>query len=91
LQKQVKQVIVENKLMFTLLFKYSKEHQMNARKVVSFFGGGKRLADLIGDITPQAISMWKQIPVKRVIQIEKLSGGKFTREQMRPDIYQPKK
>ena len=46
--------------------------------------GTVRIADACG-ITPQAVCMWRKIPVIRVLQIERLTG--IPRETLRPDIY----
>jgi len=48
-------------------------------------GGSKGLAELIGGITPQAISQWKRVPVERVIDVERITG--ISRHELRPDIY----
>ena len=37
------------------------------------------------DISTQAISQWKQAPVNRVLDIERISG--VSRHILRPDIY----
>ena len=37
------------------------------------------------NITPQAISQWRRVPVRRVIEIEALTG--VSRHDLRPDIY----
>ena len=36
-------------------------------------------------ITPGAVSMWKQIPAERVVDIERIT--EIPREQLRPDLY----
>lgn len=38
-------------------------------------------------ITQEAVSQWKQIPTARAIQIERLTKGKITRHEMRPDFF----
>jgi DNA-binding transcriptional regulator YdaS (Cro superfamily) len=38
-------------------------------------------------LTRQAVSMWKRVPVQHVHAVCKISGGKFTPEQLRPDVY----
>lgn len=45
------------------------------------------MAKAIGDLTSQAISQWKKVPVERVLVIERLSG--ISRHELRPDIYGP--
>jgi DNA-binding transcriptional regulator YdaS (Cro superfamily) len=49
-------------------------------------GGGSKLAELLG-ITPAAVSLWKQIPVKHVLTIERELG--IPRHELRPDVYPP--
>jgi len=50
-------------------------------------GGSVGIARLLGDLTPQAVGQWKEIPVKRVLTLEKLTG--IARHELRPDIYPP--
>jgi DNA-binding transcriptional regulator YdaS (Cro superfamily) len=38
-------------------------------------------------ITAQAISQWRQIPVSRVLDVERVTG--VPREELRPDVYPP--
>ncbi|RUV33390.1 Cro/CI family transcriptional regulator [Mesorhizobium sp. M7A.F.Ca.MR.148.00.0.0] len=49
-------------------------------------GQAKKLAELL-EITPQAISQWKQIPSDRVIAVERLTG--VNRRFLRPDLHPP--
>lgn len=49
-------------------------------------GGRVALARKLS-ISPQAISQWKQIPVHRVLEIERVTG--VSRSDLRPDIYPP--
>ena len=46
--------------------------------------GSKVLAREFG-ITRQAVEQWDQIPAKRVLRVEELSG--VSRYELRPDIY----
>lgn len=48
------------------------------------------LAAALG-IERSAVSQWKQVPHKKVLLIEEKSRGAVTREEMRPDLYPPKK
>jgi DNA-binding transcriptional regulator YdaS (Cro superfamily) len=38
-----------------------------------------------GEITPQAVSQWKQVPAERVLDVEKATG--VSRQRLRPDLY----
>ncbi|MER8741577.1 MULTISPECIES: Cro/CI family transcriptional regulator [unclassified Mesorhizobium] len=53
---------------------------------VEAIGQAKKLAEML-DITPQAVSQWKQIPHDRVIAVERLTG--IHRGRLRPDLYPP--
>ena len=37
------------------------------------------------DITPQAVSQWRQVPVERVLNVEAITG--VSRHDLRPDVY----
>lgn len=72
-------------------------------KVIGIYGSKAKLAAAINDyylkqcsckeickdcrVTRQAIEQWQEVPPKRVIAVEKVSQGKVTRHQLRPDIY----
>ena len=58
------------------------------RAAIKQFKNKAALAEALG-ISRSAITQWDRVPVTRVLQIEKLSGGEVTRHQMRPDIYGP--
>ncbi len=56
-------------------------------RAIAFFGSIEQLASALG-ITRQAVYMWDGvIPKLRAFEIEVESGGKLTRQQLRPDIY----
>lgn len=58
----------------------------NALDIIkSKLGGAKGVADALGDLTPQAVSLWKEVPVKRVLRLEELTG--VSRHVIRPDVY----
>ena len=59
---------------------------MDMQKIFSHFKSKSALARQLG-IEPQAVQKWKRMPVKRAVQIERLTNGKFRRAQMRPDIF----
>ncbi|WP_127524656.1 Cro/CI family transcriptional regulator [Mesorhizobium sp. Z1-4] len=50
-------------------------------------GGPTALAKTLGGITPQAVSLWKKVPVDRVIDVERITG--ISRHKLRPDIFGP--
>lgn len=52
-------------------------------------GGVSALARLLGNITPQAISQWRRVPVERVLDVERVTG--VSRCALRPDIYPARK
>lgn len=57
------------------------------QKVFHLLGGQTKLANHFG-VTPWAVSKWQTagVPVQRCIEIEKLTNGEVTCEQLRPDI-----
>lgn len=57
-------------------------------KIVYICGSQNALANKLG-ITRGAVTSWKKtgIPAERCIQIEKMTGGKITRQEMRPDMF----
>lgn len=50
-------------------------------------GGASALARLLGNVTPQAVTQWRDIPALRVIDIERVTG--IPRDELRPDLYPP--
>lgn len=65
------------------------------KEAIDVCGSEAALARLIGEtpgqgtITGQAINQWKIAPPLRVLAIEKATGGRVTRHQLRPDLYPP--
>ena len=47
----------------------------------------KGIADLLGGISPQAVSQWKRVPPAWCIQLEEKTG--VSRHELRPDIFGP--
>jgi hypothetical protein len=48
--------------------------------------GNTALSRALNDeITPQAISQWKQVPSERVLDVERATG--ISRHRLRPDLY----
>ncbi len=54
-------------------------------KAAKIVGSIRQLAKDLG-VTRQALYGWKQVPVEQILPIEKATGGKVTRHQMRPDL-----
>jgi DNA-binding transcriptional regulator YdaS (Cro superfamily) len=54
-------------------------------------GGPRKVADAIvtagRKCTPQAVSQWRQVPDVHVRLVERLCAGRYTRYQLRPDIF----
>ena len=55
-------------------------------RAVAEVGGVAALARAI-NVTPQAVSQWDKVPAERVLAVEKATGGKVTRQDLRPDLY----
>lgn len=58
------------------------------KKACDIVGSQNKMAQKLG-VSRQAVYAWLagKVPVRRVIAIERLTGGKVTRNQLRPDIY----
>ena len=63
---------------------------MNAalEKILSERGMARKIADNLG-ISEQAVGQWTQVPINRVLEVEKFTG--VARHELRPDIYPPPK
>jgi DNA-binding transcriptional regulator YdaS (Cro superfamily) len=53
-------------------------------RFLSVRGNQKELAAELG-IQSQAISQWRQVPLNRVLEVERVTG--IPREQLRPDFF----
>jgi DNA-binding transcriptional regulator YdaS (Cro superfamily) len=53
-------------------------------RVFEAAGSGRRLAKLL-DVSPQAVSQWRSIPLRRAAEIERLTGIKL--HELRPDVF----
>ncbi len=54
------------------------------QKAIDAAGAGKVLARRVG-VTPQALSQWRRVPPRRVLDVERASG--VPRHALRPDLY----
>jgi DNA-binding transcriptional regulator YdaS (Cro superfamily) len=67
----------------------------DVKAFVESIGGPAAVARMLksdherGHISTAAVSKWVRIPAEHCIQLSKLSRGRFTPEQMRPDIFGP--
>jgi DNA-binding transcriptional regulator YdaS (Cro superfamily) len=57
---------------------------VKCREAKALAGGPSALASKLG-IAPQAVSKWRIVPPRRVLEVEELSG--VSRHLLRPDIY----
>ena len=57
-------------------------------RAIEYFGGQAALAEKLG-LTKMAVTQWKErgVPLVRAIEIEKLTNGKITCHDLRPDIF----
>jgi|GEM_PF-1445168 len=55
------------------------------RLAVEAVGGNMSELARALDITPQAVSLWDDIPFRRIVAIERAT--KVPRERLRPDLY----
>jgi hypothetical protein len=65
-----------------LALKRSRSSRLKA--VLTALGGVGQAARILGT-TKQAVSQWDEVPPRRVLQVEKITG--LSRHQIRPDIY----
>jgi len=61
-----------------------KRHERALRQAVAAAGGPSALARRLG-VSPQAVVQWRECPVRRVLDVERLSG--VSRSELRPDVY----
>jgi DNA-binding transcriptional regulator YdaS (Cro superfamily) len=55
-------------------------------EAVKIAGGASTLGPALG-ITRSAVSMWKNVPYDKVLDVERLTG--VSRHRLRPDLYGP--
>lgn len=57
---------------------------------VNYFGSQSALASQLG-VKQQSLQLWysgkRSVPIKRCVQIERLTNGAVTRKDLRPDDY----
>jgi DNA-binding transcriptional regulator YdaS (Cro superfamily) len=57
---------------------------------IGHFGTQRALAAALGT-TQAAVSQWvrrgRPIPVRHIVEIERVTGGRVRREQLRPDLF----
>lgn len=56
------------------------------RAAIEAAGGPAEVARALG-INRQAVYQWKLIPPRRVAAVVRMTGGRFTFSQLRPDVY----
>lgn len=63
---------------------------MNAiDRAIEIVGGQSELSRCCG-VKPQAVQQWKasgRVPATRVLVVERATGGKVTRHELRPDVF----
>lgn len=74
-------------IVFNKEFNYMKS---GISAAIEFFGSQNSLATNL-DLKQQSVQLWvsgsRPVPVKRCVQIEKLTDGVVTRRDLRPDDY----
>jgi DNA-binding transcriptional regulator YdaS (Cro superfamily) len=61
------------------------KNDIGLRLVLDAAKGPSKLARKLGDVSPQAISQWKQVPATRVLDVSVATG--VACHLIRPDIY----
>lgn len=61
-----------------------KPRERALKRAIAAAGGLTALADPLG-ITPQAIWNWQEVPARRVLAVERITG--VSRHDLRPDLY----
>lgn len=59
------------------------------QKAAAIVGSQSALARIL-QVTPQAVQHWCAkgfVPAERVVEIERATSGKVTRQELRPDLY----
>jgi len=60
-------------------------------KLLTYFGRKADIARAL-DVSPQVVNGWfaRGMPVKWAVQVERLTRGEVTRQDLRPDIFFPR-
>lgn len=61
----------------------------NTKTIIDKLGGPKKVGEMAGGVSSQAVSQWRLIPVKRCRAIEAATNGAVTVHDLRPDIFGP--
>ena len=61
-------------------------HASPLEKVIANVGSASELARRLG-ITPAAVLQWDEVPIRRVPEVERISG--VSRHELRPDFFGP--
>lgn len=61
-------------------------HASPLQKVFANLGSASELARQLG-ISPAAVLQWEEVPLRRVIEVERISG--VSRHELRPDFFGP--
>lgn len=56
------------------------------KRAAEIVGGVSALCDRLR-LTRSALHQWERVPRGRVLELEEVTGGQVTRQQMRPDLY----
>jgi len=68
--------------------KKSPERSPALQRAIDAVGSAQELARLL-EITPQAVSHWKTVPLRRVLAVERVTG--VPRYHLCPEFYPPPK
>lgn len=65
-----------------------KKQSEELQRLIEFFGSEYRLAKAL-ELSPQAVNGWKKrgrISASMAIEVEKMTKGRFTKRDLRPDV-----
>lgn len=61
-------------------------NRAQTKKLIRSIGGPSAVADAIG-VTKQAVSLWRKVPNRRVLEVCRFCNFAVTPHQFRPDLY----